>query len=233
MNEEINFETYLIISYGKFEIFLLDIKNYKNIHHEEFEFKSNSEKIDFNILNAFLEKNIFKIEKLAGDFVNNINVIIENKSILISKISIKKKYSGEISNVILESMLTDIKDLFKESYNQHRLIHLIINKYKIDGVDRSSLQDKIINGEICLEIKLISISNLILFEIEKILKKYQIQVNCYLEKGYVNDFFQNEKLDITSKANKLLNGLNKNEVKIISKSTKKLGFFEKFFQLFG
>ena len=110
MNEEINFETYLIISYGKFEIFLLDIKNYKNIHHEEFEFKSNSEKIDFNILNAFLEKNIFKIEKLAGKFVNNINVIIENKSILISKISIKKKYSGEISKVILESMLTDIKD---------------------------------------------------------------------------------------------------------------------------
>ena len=233
MNEEINFETYLIISYGKFEIFLLDIKNYKNIHHEEFEFKSNSEKIDFNILNAFLEKNIFKIEKLAGDFVNNINVIIENKSILISKISIKKKYSGEISNVILESMLTDIKDLFKESYNQHRLIHLIINKYKIDGVDRSSLQDKIINDEICLEIKLISISNLILFEIEKILKKYQIQVINYLERGYVNDFFQDEELDISHKANKLLKGLNNNEVEITSKSTKKQGFFEKFFQLFS
>ena len=29
MNKEIDFETYLIISYGKFEIFLLDIKNYK------------------------------------------------------------------------------------------------------------------------------------------------------------------------------------------------------------
>ena len=108
MNKEIDFEIYLIISYGKFEIFLLDIKNYKNIHHREFKF--NSEEIDFNLLSEFLEKNIFKIEKLAGKFVNNINVIIENKSILISKISIKKKYSGEISKVILESMLTDIKD---------------------------------------------------------------------------------------------------------------------------
>ncbi len=145
----------------------------------------------------------------------------------------KKNYSGEITNVILESMLIDIKDLFKESYNQRKLIHMIINKYKIDGVNHSSLQDKIINDEICLEISLISISNLILYEIEKILKKYQIQVNYYLEKGYVNDFFQNEELDISHKANKLLNGQNKNEVKITSKSSKKQGFFEKFFQLFS
>ncbi|WP_440656275.1 hypothetical protein [Candidatus Pelagibacter sp. HIMB1509] len=222
MNEEINFETYLIISYGKFEIYLLDIKNYKNIHHEEFKFKSDSEKIEFNLLSEFLENNIFKIEKLAGDFVNKINVIIENKSFLISDICIKKKnYSGEITNLIYKSMLTDIKDLFKENYNHHKLIHMIINKYKI------------INDEICLEIKLISISNLILFEIEKILKKYQIQVNNYLEKEYVNQFLKDENFDISQKANKLLNGLNNNEVKIISKPKKKHGFFEKFFQLFG
>ncbi len=95
MNEEIDFETYLIISYGKFEIFLLDIKNYKNIHHEEFKFESNSEKIDFNLLSEFLENNIFEIEKLARKFVNNINVIIENKSILTSNLCIKKKITQE------------------------------------------------------------------------------------------------------------------------------------------
>ena len=234
MNKEIDFEIYLIISYGKFEIFLLDIKNYKNIYQEEFRFRDDSEKPDFNLLNEFLENNIFKVEKLVGNFVNNINIVIENKSILTSNISVKKKnYTGEITSVILESMLTDVKDLFKESYNQHKLIHMIINKYKIDGINHSSLQDKIIYGEICLEIKLISVSNLILFEIEKILKKYQIQVINYLEKGYVNDFFQDKELDISHKANKLLKGLNNNEVKITSKSTKKQGFFEKFFQLFS
>ena len=234
MNKEIDFETYLIISYGKFEIFLLDIKNYKNIHHEEFKFKSNSEKIDFNLLSEFLENNIFKIEKLARNFVNHINVVVENESIINFNICIKRKnYSGKITNLILESMLIDIKDLFKESYNQHKLIHMIINKHRIDGINYSSLQDKIINDEVCLEIKLISVSNLILFEIEKTLKKFQIQVINYLEKGYVNEFFQDEELDISFKANKLLNGHNKNEVKITSKFPKKLGFFEKFFQLFS
>ena len=234
MNKEIDFETYLIISYGKFEIFLLDIKNHKDIYQEEFKFRDVSEKLDFNLLNDFLENNIFKIEKLAGNFVNNINIVIENKSILTSNISIKKKnYTGEITSVILESMLTDVKDLFKENYNQNKLIHMIIDKYIIDGVSYSSLQDQISNDEICLEIKLISISNLIILEIENILKKYQIQVNSLLDKGYVKDFFLNNQLDISQMAYNLKNGMNKNEIQITSKSLKKLGFFEKFFQLFS
>ena len=234
MNKEIDFETYLIISYGKFEIFLLDIKNHKDIYQEEFKFRDVSEKLDLNLLNDFLENNIFKIEKLAGNFVNNINIVIENKSILTSNIGIKKKnYTGEITDIILESMLTDVKDLFKENYNQYKLIHMIIDKYIIDGVSYSSLQDQISNDEICLEIKLISIPNLLILEIENILKKYQIQVNNFLDKGYVKDFFLDEQLDISQMAHKLKNGMNNNEVLITSKSSKKLGFFEKFFQLFS
>ena len=234
MSKEIDFETNLIISKGKFEIFLLDIKNYKNIYQEEFKFRDISEKLNFNLLNEFLENNIFKIEKLAGNFVNNINVVIESKSILTSNISIKKKnYTGEITNVILENMLTDIKELFKENYNQYKLIHMIIDKYIIDGVSYSSLQDQISNDEICLEIKLILISNLIIFEIENILKKYQIQVNNYLEKDYLKEFFLDKQLDISQMAHELINGMNNNEVRITSKFPKKLGFFEKFFQLFS
>ena len=234
MNKEIDFEIYLIISYEKFEIFLFDIKNHKNIYQEEFEFRGALDKIDFNLLDEFLENNIFKIEKLAGNFVNNINIVIENKSILTSNISIKKKnYTGEITSIILESMLTDVKDLFKENYNQYKLIHMIIDKYIIDGVSYSSLQDQISNDEICLEIKLISIPNLLILEIENILKKYQIQVNNFLDKGYVKDFFLDKQLDISQMAHKLKNGMNKKEVQITSKFTKKLGFFEKFFQLFS
>ena len=234
MNKEIDFETNLIISYEKFEIFLLDIKNHKNIYQEKFKFRDVSKKLDFNLLNEFLENNIFKIEKLAGNFVNNINIVIENESILTSNISIKKKnYTGEITSVILESMLTDVKDLFKENYNQYKLIHMIIDKYIIDGVSYSSLQGQISNDEICLEIKLISIQNLIIFEIENILKKYQIQVNNFLDKGYVKDFFLDKQLDISQMAHKLKNGMNKNEIQITSKFPKKLGFFEKFFQLFS
>ena len=69
--------------------------------------------------------------------------------------------------------------------------------------------------------------------IENILKKYQIQVNNYLDKKYVKYFFLDKQLDISQMAHKLKNGINNNEVQITSKSSKKLGFFERFFQLFS
>ena len=110
---------------------------------------------------------------------------------------------------------------------------MLINKCIIDGISYSSIKDKINNDEIFLEIKLISISNSIIFVIENILKKYQIQVNNYLDKSYIKDFYKEEKIDISQKAHKLLNGLNMNEVRIISRTSQKQGFFEKFFQLFS
>ncbi|WP_440652890.1 hypothetical protein [Candidatus Pelagibacter sp. HIMB1542] len=234
MNKVIEFETYLIISHKKFEIHLLDIKNFKNLYKEEFNIQTDLKKIELNLLGAFLEKNIFSIEKVAGGFVNNINVIIENGSILNFDLSVKKKnYSGYITNSFLENTLSDVKVLFQESYNQRKLMHILINKYIIDGIIYSSLKDKINSNEIFLEIKLISISNSIILEIENILKRYQIQVNNYLDKSYIKDFYIEEKIDISQKAHKLLNGLNPNEVRIISKNSQKHSFFEKFFRLFS
>ena len=234
MNDVVDFETYLIISHKKLEIHLLDIKNFKNLYKKELNHETDLEKIDLNFLSEFLETNIFKIEKVAKNFVNNINIIIENNSILNFDLSLKKKnYSGYITNSFLENTLSDAKDLFQESYSQYKLMHMLINKYIIDGVSYTSPKDKINSDEILLEIKLISISNSIIFEIENILKRYQIQVNNYLDKAYIKDFYKNEKIDISLKAHKLLSGSNINEVRIISKTYQKQGFFEKFFQLFN
>jgi len=234
MNESIDFETYLVISNDKFEIYLLDIKNFKNLYKKEFKYQTDLKKIDLNLLDEFLEKNIFSIEKVVGSFVNKINVIIQNKSILNLDLTVKKKnYSGNVTNLFLEKILSDINDLFQESYSQYKLMHMLINKYMINGISFTSFKNGIDSDEILLEIKLISISNLIIFEIENILKKYQIQVNHYIDKEYLENFFKSEQLEISLMANKILNGINHNEVLLTSKTTKNLRFFEKFFQLFS
>ena len=64
MTDELSFEVYLSLSQKKFEIYLLDKKSLKNIYQEEVYLKSDTGLIDYNQLNSFLDKNIFKIEKI-------------------------------------------------------------------------------------------------------------------------------------------------------------------------
>ena len=82
MTEELSLDAYLSISQKKFEIYLLDKKNLKNIYKKEFYLEQDIDQIDYNLLSNFLDKNIFKIEKLTGNFLKSISVIIENHKIL-------------------------------------------------------------------------------------------------------------------------------------------------------
>ena len=50
---------------------------------------------------------------------------------------------------------------------------------------------------------------------------------------YINSYIGEDATELSLIANKLNNGLNKNEVQLVSKNVENKGFFEKFFQLFS
>ena len=91
MTEELSFEAYLSLSHKKFEIYLLDKKSLKNIYKEEVYLENGLDIIDYNFLHSFLDKNIFKIENLTGNFLRSIVVIIENGQTFNCSLGIKKK----------------------------------------------------------------------------------------------------------------------------------------------
>ena len=91
MNKEQEFENYLSISPNKFAIYLFETKSLKNLYKEELVISDNNNSLDSNILKKFLDKNIFKIEKLSGKFLENIFLIFDDKKILNLEIGIKKK----------------------------------------------------------------------------------------------------------------------------------------------
>ena len=91
MIEELIFDTYLSISPKKFEIYLLNKKNLKNIYKEELYIEDVSDQIDYTLLSSFLDKNIFKIERLINNFLRSIVVIIETNQTLSFSIGMKKK----------------------------------------------------------------------------------------------------------------------------------------------
>ena len=234
MTEKLSFETYLSISPRKFEIYLLDKKNLKNIYKEEIQLENDLVSIDYNLLSSFLDKNIFKIEKLIGNFLRTIVVIIENEQTLNVKIGIKKKNYGEkITKHYLESSLAELKDLFKQNYQNNIIMHFIINNYLIDGVNYKTFDKDIDGDQMCIEVSIISVPNILIKEIKNVLENYQIKIDCLLEKKYIKNLFDEDTLDLSTIAFKIQNGYNQNEIFLIPKSFKKLGFFEKFFQLFS
>ena len=234
MTNEISFEVYLSLSQKKFEIYLLDKKNLKNIYKEELYLQNSSDSIDYNLLHSFLDKNIFKIEKLIGNFLKSIVVVVENDQTLNCSIGIKKKNYGEkINKFYLESLLAKLKDLFKENYLNNKIMHFIVDRCLIDGVNYSSFNEETEGGDMCIEVRFISVSNILIEEISSVLEKYQIKIDRLFEKKYIENLFKGEHLDISLIAFKIQNGHNQNEITLVPKSQKKRGFFEKFFQLFS
>ena len=145
----------------------------------------------------------------------------------------KKNYDQVIKFKTLESLLTEAKDLYNENYKDHKIIHMVINKYIFDEKTYLNFVKDLETDFICLEVNFKCIPKKFLLEINMILDKYHIQINRFLDDNYINNLIIDKKIDPAHKIFKVLNGYNENEVNLVSKSSNKMGFFEKFFQLFS
>ncbi len=234
MTDDIEFETYIRISQERMGIYVFDKVKLENIYSDEINLEINLDNINFNIFIKFIEENIFKIEKSIGKFINNVSLIIENKKILSLNFGLKKKnYEKNISRSYIENILTEAKDLFRENYQDQKIMHIIIEKYLIDGLKYTKFIDNLKCETICIEVKFIFISNILIFEIEKVLQRYQIKINNFLDENYIKSVFKENDIEFSLMAHKIKSGYNDNEVYIIPKNQRKTGFFEKFFQLFS
>ena len=112
-------------------------------------------------------------------------------------------------------------------------MHMVIvekeNIFLLNNADNS-------DDYLFLEVNFISIPNKFTFYFDKLLENHQINIKHYMSGDYVKSFFDKESkesMELFVMANKLNEGLNKNEVQLVSKSKENKGFFEKFFQLFS
>ena len=145
----------------------------------------------------------------------------------------KKNYVENINSKNLESIIAEAKDLFKENYQDQKIMHIIIQNYLINGKIYPKFQKNLQINYFGLEIKFISLSNKLTFQLEKVLEKYQVKISKCISGIYVGNYFQEKKNDFPVMVYEIINGINENEVKIVPKNQINKGFFEKFFQLFS
>ena len=234
MIEEINLETYLYISKNEFKIFVFDKKKFKNLYKNELKIYDEFNFQDLKDLVKFLDENIYEIEKILGNFIKNITLIIERNENLSIDICLKKKnYDEFINKKNLENILVEAKDLFKTNFQEYTIMHIVINNYLVNGKKYLSIIKDLRCDDLCLDINFTSISNELTYSLEKILEKYQIKISKYLNGSYIKSFFKENETELSEMIYKIRNGHNDNEVILIPKSKENKGFFEKFFQLFS
>ena len=103
----------------------------------------------------------------------------------------------------------------------------------VDDIKYYDLPDNLSCENFSLDLSFICLSNNFIKKIEEVLKRYQISINQLLSADYVNKFIENEDVELFDIARRIINGYNKNEVKLVRKKTKNRAFFEKFFDFFS
>ena len=227
------FETYLYISSEKFIILSKRNTDKEHFFKEKFMFDKLKKNSELESLNQFLSENIFKIEKNINGFIKNINLIIE-KNFLEIKISIKKdNYDEIIDKKILNYSLGDAKRQVKENYKNHEIIHLLIERYFVNNQTYNYFPLNKKADNLIIDLNFLCLSKKLIKDLEQIFKNYQIRINKIVSADYIEKYFENDNSDIFLNCQKIIEGTNQNEVLLIAKNQKKLGFFERFFHLFS
>lgn len=232
MDDNLDLKSYLFISPKKLVISAI-INSQNEIYKEELMFQKDHNDIDFIQLDEFLHQNIFQIEKKSKNFIKSISIILDFNIFLPVEISIKRNNYGEKINIDnFKHILYEAKEDCKKTLQGNKISHMLIDCYKFDGNSYSYLPEGVECNNYSVDIKFICISNNMYQNLENILKKYQISINEVISAKYIENFLKDPSENIFLMARKLANGHNPNEVKLINKSSKNKGFFEKFFNFF-
>ncbi len=233
MTKQKDFEIYLCIENDRFKIFLLDTVIFKNLYINEL-LIDNTLKTDFDELSKFLDDNIFKIEKLSNKFIEDIFLIIDTNIVLQTNISIKKKNNNNVVDQnSLNKVLVELKDLFKENNKDQYIMHMLIANFILNEKNYKTFVENLRSEYLNLDVNFISLPNEFIFKYNKVLERYQIKAKYFMSGKYLKNFLNDEDLELSFMAHKILNGYNSNEIAIVPKNKANKGFFEKFFQLFS
>ena len=234
MSEETYFESYLFINNKKFIICVINNASHEIIYSDQKLLTENYDAQNFEKLDEFLEKNIFKIEKILKNFIKNINIILDSEEFFPVNLSIKKNNNGNyIDSNALKYPLDDLKNSCQSNFQDKKIIHILIENYLIDNKKYSSLPQKQKCNFFSLDVKFVCLSKKIIEDLEVVFKRYHIIVNQILCGNYVENFIDENHQNIFSTASRIKSGMNVNEVILVHKTPKNKGFFEKFFDFFS
>ena len=220
-----------------------DLKIIFSVYNSNYENKYfNSVKLDFSQQRALenlpniIREHIIKIEKKIGEFVNEINIILDlNKSINIKLNIFKKKENSEITHGDIKYLIQDARQQIIEQNKNLTILHILVENFYIDKIKKTKISKNFSADDFSINLNFICYPSEDILNFKSLLGKNQIKVNKFICSKYLESILEkdlSEELQISTARIKTVMGLNENEVQMVPKINKKQGFFERIFKFF-
>ena len=185
------------------------------------------------VLSKFILEKVKDFEKDVGRFIEKVYVITDAKYNKFS-LSLKNKYdSDKIKKTDVVRLISDAKQQISRNNKDFAILHLLVDKYIVDGEEYLEFPENRSYKEFIIEISFITIQNSTVKTLNKIFKDCNIEVKKIISHQYSSNFA--EKIDISPciAGKKVIDGINPSEVMMHNLYTKKQGLFEKMFNFFS
>ena len=219
----------------------------QNLHIDYFETKdSNSsyqknhrmpdtldDNLNLIVLSKFILEKVKDFEKDVGRFIEKVYVITDAKYNKFS-LSLKNKYDSEkIKETDVVRLISDAKQQISRNNKDFVILHLLVDKYIVDGEEYLEFPENRSYKEFIIEISFITVQNSTVKTLNKIFKDCNIEVKKIISHQYSSSFAEKSDISPCIAGKKVIDGINPSEVMTHNLYTKKQGLFEKMFNFFS
>ena len=185
------------------------------------------------VLSKFVLEKVKDFEKEVGRFIEKVYVITDAKYNKFS-LSLKNKYdSDKIKETDVVRLISDAKQQISRNNKDFVILHLLVDKYIVDGEEYLQFPENRSYKEFIIEISFITVQNSTVKTLNKIFKDCNIEVKKIISHQYSSKFAEKNDISPCDAGKRVIDGINPSEVVTHRLYSKKQGLFEKMFNFFG
>ena len=185
------------------------------------------------VLSKFILEKVKDFEKDVGSFIEKVYVITDAKYDQFP-LCLKNKYdSDKIKETDVVRLISDAKQQIIRNNKDCVILHLLIDKYIVDGEDYLEFPEDLSYKELIIEVSFIAVQNSTVKRLNKIFKDCNIEVKKIISHQYSSRFADKRDTSPCVAGKKVIEGVNSLEVITQDDYSKKQGLFEKMFNFFS
>ena len=220
-----NFQIYFDCGSSKIRAGAFKKNNPNKFFYTESKFFSDHSTIDLDI-----QKIITYLEKKTNEYLDDVNLMIDDPKMLSIGLSVSKKFDGSrLKQEDVQFLIQEAKQQILINYKSQNIVHIIINNYKINDIEYMFLPNEIECNSIVIDIFFICLPKKKIEYLKKIFFKSDILVNQIICSSYAKSINYKNNIFFNESATFIDIGFNKTTIicysknKIVSLDTLSIG----------